>query len=144
MHGIGVPLITLCSPFSPSAVGEQGGEGTEESGSALNLRVQREMNRWSWVMLWANPNPKARNLHCAGFSSIASFPSNQQLMRTNKCQCNSSLERWISIILPLGMRWNCSISRLFIFPTFKYSYEYFWKFSFSHCLEWKIGKGIWC
>lgn len=42
-------------------MGEQGGEGTDESDSMLNLRVQGEMNWWSWVMLWANPNPKARN-----------------------------------------------------------------------------------
>lgn len=62
-------------------------------------------------------------------------PSNQQLMRTNKCQCNSSLERCIDIILPVGMRWNCSISRLFIFPTFKYSYKYFWSFLFPIALN---------
>lgn len=37
-------------------MGEEGREGTEESDSA-----QGEMNWQSWVMLWASPNPKARN-----------------------------------------------------------------------------------
>lgn len=56
-------------------MGIQGEKGTDESDSVLNLHVQEEMNSWNWVILQANPNPKARN----GTPLICLFPEHYLL-----------------------------------------------------------------